>query len=218
MKLNEKLLKHKSAILAFVVIIIIAGIAGAYLLTLPNNSGSNSPPVTETLTLKTGDYANYTVKTYENGTVTAVYPVTWNVVEGTYNGTDCLVLEVCTDMTDKNSTTTSMVYWYMDKATYEGLSMKTQTYIDDILVSENESEFSGPPAYIDPQTIVGQETITVPAGTFACNKVVVTDYGNTGNTANEWYSPEIPMGGLVKIETYKGTQLTTVRELTAYSK
>ena len=215
--MKEKLVNHKPTIFALIAIIIIAGVAGVYLLTLQNND-SNSP-ATYTLTLKIGDYANYTVKTYENGAVTATYPVTWNVVEGTYNGTDCLVLEVRTDMTDKNSsTTTSMVYWYMDKATYDGLSMKTQTYSNGVLVSEDESVFSGPPAYIDPQTIVGQEAITVAAGTFACNKVVVTDYGNTGNTANEWYSSDIPIGGLVKIETYKGTELTTVRELTAYRK
>ena len=215
--LKEKLLNHKPAIFALIAILIIAGAFGVYLLTRPNND-SNSP-ATNTLTLKIGDYSNYTVKTYENGAVTATYPITWNVVQGTYNGTDCLVLEVTTDMTDKNSTTTTtIVYWYMDKVTYDGLSMKTRTYIDGIFVSEFESEFSGPPAFVDPQTIVGHETITVAAGTFACDKVVVANYGNTGNTATEWYSSDVPIGGLVKIETYEGTQLTTVRELIAYSK
>jgi hypothetical protein len=202
-RLKEKLLNHKLAVFVIIAIVIIARAAGVYLLTLPNND-SNSPSINN-LTLKIGDNANYTVKTYENGIVTATYPITWNVVKGTYNGTDCLVLEVRTDMKVKNSTTTTIVYWYMDKSTYNGLSMKTSTYIDGVFVSEDVSEFSGPPAFIDPQTIVGHETITVAAGTFACDKVVVADYGNTGNTANEWYSSDVPIGGLVKIETYIGT-------------
>jgi hypothetical protein len=121
-------------------------------------------------------------------------------------------------MANKNSTTTSIVYWYMDKDTYDGLFTKTETYVDGVFVSKIESEFSGPPAFVDPQTIVAQEKITVPAGTFDCFKSVVTDYGNTGQTANQWYSSEVPIGNLVKIETYKGAQLTTLRELIAYSK
>jgi hypothetical protein len=211
--------KRKSAILAAcIAIIIIAAVAGTYLLTLSNNNESDSPPGTLTLTLKPGDSTNYTVTTYENGTVTAVYPVTWTVIDANYNGTDCLALKIVTDMSDKNSNTTSLVYWYVDKDTYNGIATKTQTYVNGALVSENESAFSGPPAQVDPQTIVGQETITVAGGTFTCDKVVVDNYGNTGESATEWYSPAVPMGGLVKVETYKGTQLTTVRELISYSK
>jgi len=235
--------KKKLAILVSVlIVIIVAGSAGTYYLTLPNNSESPLPSPTETQTasptqtptetatptevptpepstqsmdnLRLGDYANYTVKNYANGALIAEYPITWIVAEEAYNGTDCWVITVTADVTSENSTTTTILYWYMDKVTYEGLSMKSQTYVDGALVSEDESEFSGPPAYIDPQTIVGQETITVSAGTFTCDKVVVTDAA-TGSVTTQWYSTDVPIVGLVKMETYNGAELTTARELTA---
>ena len=188
--------------------------AGAYYLTLPNN---NASPLPSTTNLKDGAYVNYTVRTYENEAITSEYPITWIVSEGTYNGTDCWVIKVTADINVENSTTTTLIYWYMNKTTYECISMKTQTYVDDVLVSEDESKYGSPPAVVDPQTIVGQETITVPAGTFTCDKVVVTD-ATTGIVTNLWYSTDVPIVGLVKMETYEGTQLTSARELIAYSR
>jgi len=206
---NKKLIA-----IATTIIIVITVLVGVYLMQ-QNNANSSA---LGTLNFKVGDYANYTFKTYENGVVKATYPITWNVVNGDLNGTACIVLEIKTDMQNTNSTTTNIVYWYMDKDTYDGLWTKTETYVDGVFVSKVESEFSGKPAFVDPQTIVSQEKITVPAGTFDCSKSVIADYGNTGETANEWYSASVPIGNLVKIETYKGAELTTVRELVAYSK
>ena len=95
--------------------------------------------------------------------------------------------------------------------------LKTQTFVNNILASEYESEYGSPPAVVDPQTIIGQETITVPAGTFTCDKAIVTDE-TTGIITHLWYNADVPIVGLVKFETFNDNQLITARELTTYSK
>lgn len=211
---------NKLAITAAIVLaIVVVSAIGIYYSALATNNKSpsdgSSGSSTQTLdNLRVGDYANYTVKEYENDAVTTEYPVTWMVDEGTYNGADCLVMTITADTT---ATSKTIIYWYMDKETYQGLTMKTQVYVDDALISENESEFTQAAAYIDPQTIVGQETVTVSAGTFTCDKVVVSD-ATTSSTTTQWYSTDVPIVGLVKLETYEANQLSTTRELIDYSR
>ena len=211
---NSKLAMTAAIVLA----LIIVGSVGIYYSTLANNKsptdGSSGSPTQTMDNLRVGDYANYTVKEYKNGDVTKEYPITWIVDEGTYNGTDCLVMTVTADTT---TTSKTIIYWYMDKETYQGIAMKSQVYANDTLISEDESEFSQAAAYIDPQTIVGQEIITVSAGTFTCDKVVVSD-ATTSSTTTQWYNSDVPIVGLVKLETYEADQLTTTRELIDFSR
>ncbi len=209
---------RKAIAATLAIVIIVAGAIGVYYSTLANvkspSDGSAESPTQTIHSLRVGDYANYTVKEYKNGVLTTEYPVTWMVDEGTYNGEDCLVMTITADTT---ATSKTIIYWYMDKETYRGLTMKTQVYVDGALVSENESEFTQAAAYIDPQSIVGQETITVSAGTFTCDKAVISD-ATTGSTTTQWYSTEVPIVGLVKLETYEADQLSTTRELIDFSR
>lgn len=206
--------RRKLVLLASVVtVIIVASYIGAHYLMLPNSSKDASALPSSTH-LKVGDYVTYVEKTYADNIETSRYPIKWEVTEVVFNETDCLVIKVTANV---DSNTTILIYWYMDKITYECISMKTQTYDSNTLISEYESEYGSPPAVVDPQTIIGKETITVPAGTFTCDKAIVADEA-TGTLTHLWYNADVPIVGLVKFETYEGNQLITERELTAYSK
>ena len=197
--------------LFMVIVIALAGAIGVYYLMLPNEGVDAIPSSTH---LKNGDYVKYVEKSYVDNTQVSEYPITWNVSEGVFNGTDCFVIKVTANV---DANTTTLIYWYMDKSTYECLSMKTQTFVNNVLSSEYESEYSSPPAVVDPKTIVGKETITVPAGTLTCYKAVVTDEA-TGKVTSLWFNADVPIVGLVKFETYENYQLITERELIDYSK
>jgi len=61
---------------------------------------------------------------------------------------------------------------------------------------------------------VGTETITVEAGTF--NNCVKNEQGTTtGIGSKEWVSVDVPIWGLVKLETYSSGPMSTY-ELTGY--
>jgi hypothetical protein len=73
------------------------------------------------------------------------------------------------------------------------------------------------PKPIDLNMVTGHETITVPAGTFDCDKVTVTSTSE-GKTivTNEWVNTNIPVIGLVKLETKSDGVLTSTTELKDY--
>lgn len=122
-------------------------------------------------------------------------------------------------VTNGGSTTETLIVWYVDKASFDNLHMTMMTYVDGALASKDEYNPDSPgfiskPTMLNEQTVVGQETVTVPAGTFNCDKSTTTDA--TGAVTNIWYNSEIPVFRFVKEETLNGTQVTSMTELTAY--
>jgi hypothetical protein len=138
--------------------------------------------------------------------------------EGTYGGTACWLLKMEMQMHEDSTTMKTVMTYWMNKNTLEGIHVKTQMYTNGELTYEHEEDIApgeggDMPKPIDISTATSHETITVPAGTFDCTKVTVT--GATGTTSS-WVNSNIPVIGLVKIETTSGGVLKSTTELTAY--
>lgn len=189
----------------------------------PSQTGTTTPTPSATgmdngnANLRTG-WATYTITSYA-GDEPSVSTLKYAVTEGTYSGTACWLMNV--EMTlnqESGAIKTIMTYW-VSKSTGEGIHIKTQTYMNDELVNEHEEDISPGeggtdiPQPVDTSTATTFETITVQAGTFNCAKIAVTT--PTG-TSSAWYNSNIPVIGLVKIETTSGGSIQSTTELTAY--
>lgn len=75
------------------------------------------------------------------------------------------------------------------------------------------SEYSAPEVP-DYEFSIGVETITVPAGTFTCEKLVIE---SEGTTINRWCNRDLPIYGLVKVTVYEGAVLRSEMELLDYN-
>ena len=143
----------------------------------------------------------------------------YSVDEGTYGGVACWLLEVEMTMNEDSDVMRIVMTYWMNKNTLEGIHVKTQMYTNDELTYEYESDIApgedtgDMPEPIDLNTVTGHETITVPAGTFDCDKVTITSA--TGVTSS-WVNLNIPVIGLVKIETTSDGVLASTTELTGY--
>jgi hypothetical protein len=143
----------------------------------------------------------------------------YSVDEGTYSGTACWLLKVEMEMNEGGDTIKTVMTYWMNKNTLEGIHMKTQMYTNDELTYEHEEDITpgeggDMPKPIDISTSMGHETITVPAGTFDCTKVTIT---GTTATTSEWINSNIPVIGLVKMESTSGGVVTSTTELIDYS-
>ena len=166
-----------------------------------------------------GSWAQYTIKTYEAGAVAAESTMKYSMDEGTlavgnYSGTACWLMGY---ETQSDTTRTVMTYW-VSKSTLEGVHVKMQMYSGNELIYEHEDDIAPGetgdiPEPIDMTTVTSQETITVPAGTFNCGKITVT---TSQSTTSSWASSDIPIIGLVKLETTVGGVVTSTTELTSY--
>lgn len=214
--MNKKTIYIIVAVLVVVIVVASAGV----LLMQPNNGG-NTPSEGPDVNFQVGAWVNYTSTSYDNdGNVAGVMPMQWSVEEGAYNGSNCWILNQTMWITADGSMTETLIVWYVDKTSFNNLHMTMMTYVDGVLMSTDEYNPDSPgfiskPAMLNEQTGVGQETITVPAGTFNCNKSTTTD-ATTGTVTNIWYNSDIPVFSLVKEETLNGTQVTSLTELTAY--
>ncbi len=205
-------LPRKATVTATIAIILVGGFIAYYYLTLPTQNSKDEIPYQTRL--NNGDYVKYIERSFVNGTKTLEYPLSWETSEGTINESDCFILKVTANV---DANTTTLIFWYMNKTTNDCISMKTQTFVNGNLTSESATEYGYAAFVVDPNTIVGQETITVLAGTFNCYKSVVRD-DTAGTVTNLWYNSGVPISGLVKFETYdSNNQLVTERELTDYT-
>jgi hypothetical protein len=205
-------LPRKATVTATIAIILVGGFIAYYYLTLPTQNSKDEIPYQTRL--NNGDYVKYIERSFVNGTKTLEYPLSWETSEGTINESDCFILKVTANV---DANTTTLIFWYMNKTTNDCISMKTQTFVNGNLTSESATEYGYAAFVVDPNTIVGQETITVLAGTFNCYKSVVRD-DTAGTVTNLWYNSGVPISGLVKFETYdSNNQFVTERELTDYT-
>ena len=191
--------------------------------TSPSASPSASPSVTPGPTalpianFHAGAYANYTITTYDNvtGLETSSMPFNWAVSDGNTNW----VLTMSTTVTSDNTTTDSLLIYNIDKATNQPTSARIEAVSGGIVIINETIDLSSPTynttgsAEINPNTIVGQESITVAAGTFNCEKAVTTE---TGTTSTVWINSNIPIWGIVKMTTTEGTTVTSKTELISY--
>jgi hypothetical protein len=115
----------------------------------------------------------------------------------------------------------SLLVMNIDKTTYEPISGRIEAIADGVVLFNETIDLSSPAynttgtAVIDPNTIVGQESVTVPAGTFTCQKATTTDT-STSTVNNVWINSDVPMWGIVKMTTTQGTVIISQTVLTAY--
>lgn len=108
---------------------------------------------------------------------------------------------------------------WLSKTTLDCVHIRVQSYSNGELTSDDEypgdsNEGSDMPNVTKPT--VGTETKTVTAGTFN-NCVKTEEPGPNGQIGSrEWVSVDVPIWGLVKLETYLSGQPMSVYELTGY--
>ncbi len=192
--------------------------------SVPTVSPTSFPYVTPTPrpvtgTFRTGAYANYLFTMYIGGVPGTTTNVELTVDgEESYSGTPCWLYSMSSEMSA--SLTMKTTRW-LSKSTLECLHIRVQTTQNGNVIADEEypgdsDEGSEMPNPID--TTVGTETITVTAGILE-NCVKAETGGSTGTTtvgARSWTHSDVPIWGLVKMETYTGENLVSSYELTAY--
>ena len=145
----------------------------------------------------------------------------YSVDEGTYSGVACWLLTM--EMTMSEGAYKTVVTYWMNKNTLEGIHVKTQVYINGELYSEHEEDITpgeepgDMPKPPDLNMVTGHETITVPAGEFDCDKVTITSTVEGKTTVmSEWVNSGIPVLGLVKMEITSDGALYSTTELIDY--
>jgi hypothetical protein len=238
---------HKLLVIALLLVIIIVS-AGVlfYLATRPSSTGTPTPTPTPTGTAtptptgstpsptatpsgtnpianwRAGSWATYILKTYESGEVAAEGTMKYAIDEGTYNGTACWLMSYEMNMTQTSGAMKTLMTYWISKSTLEGIHVKTQIYVDDVLMTNHEEDLTpgetgDMPEPIDMDTVTSYETVTVPAGTFNCGKITVTTtISGTTSTTSSWANSGIPIMGLVKLESASGGVVTSTTELVSY--
>jgi len=200
----------------------------------PSPSASLSPTPTSSATVtpspsasyvgyRVGAWVNYSrTDFHENGETNARYNIMYHVDEGSSKGVNCWLLQTSLEFSAEGSTTKTLTTYWLDKSSLEGLHYKIEIYSGTELISVTENDYSPGdvndiPTAINPSVVIGQETITVPAGMFTCDKVATTtrDLGNTYVTT-VWGNQDIPVVGMVKQEMTRNGFLISLTELTAY--
>jgi hypothetical protein len=195
---------------------------------LPTVTHTTSPTSTVTSSgYRLGAWANYTMRNYNStGGTTALYHIRYSVTEGTNKGVDCWLLkteqELSGDLYGQAYSMLTVTTYWLDKSTLQGVHYKIEIYSDGSLISLTENDYApgdvnNIPTAIEPTTAVSQEAITVPAGTFTCDKAVTStkDLGNQYVTT-VWGNQAVPVVGLVKQEMSENGVLISSTELVAY--
>lgn len=138
--------------------------------------------------------------------------------EETYEGVDCWVLSYTITMEQEG--TTIVFTWCMAKSDLRMVHGRIQTYVNDTLMFEQEFDpgqapgGTEPPEPVDLNYVVGYETVTVHAGTFTnCMKVQLAEESRLSHI---WVHPNVPIWGLVKVESYDSGELLMTMELLSY--
>jgi hypothetical protein len=170
-----------------------------------------------------GAWANYATHNYDpSGAVTATYNLRYAVNQGTLMGVDCWLLQTELKLSIGSDETKTVTTYWLEKSDLEGIHYKIVIYSNGIVISETENDYAPGdvndiPTAINPNTVLGKETITVPAGTFNCDKATttVTDLGKTYVTT-VWGNSNIPVVGMVKQTMTQDGVLISTTELTSY--
>lgn len=189
----------------------------------PSATSTPRPSGQTSVGYRAGAWANYTIKHYhEDGTVSALYNMRYAVDQGTIKGVDCWILQTETVLsTEDDVMKTTTTYW-LDKSSLQALHYKILITSNDEVITDTENDYSPGdlndiPTAINPSTVISQESIVVPAGTFYCDKATTTtvDLGNTYVTT-VWGNSNIPVIGMVKQELTSNGVLISSTELVAY--
>ena len=205
-------------VVAIAVIVLVAGVAGVYFLTPPKD---NNPYTQAMANFRSGAHVEYVLTSYDsNGSKSSEAQAKWSVNEGVYNETNCWLLGVNNSETSPEGVKSEVILTvYLSKSTLERVHVRAQMFLEGDLVFEDESD-SNLNEYSDmipmqfPAQYVAYETVTVPAGTFTgCGKV--TD-SNSGSVFNAWIHKDVPVWGIVKMESYQNETLVSTMELKTY--
>lgn len=105
-----------------------------------------------------------------------------------------------TQTTSGSDTVKTVILLYLDKSTSQELHMTLTMYTNGVVTYTQDFDpttagSSGAPSEVNPSTYVGQESITVQAGTFTCEKATTT----TGlTTESVWVNSNVSIFGIVK--------------------
>jgi hypothetical protein len=195
---------------------------------LPTVTPTSSPTSTVTSSsYRVGAWANYTMKSYDStGRTTALYNIGYSVSEGTNKGVDCWILRTeqgtSGDLSGQAYSMLTVTTYWLDKSNLQGVHYKIEIYSNGQQISLTENDYApgdvnNIPTAINPSTVVGKESITVPAGTFTCDKAVTstTDLGNQ-YVITVWGNQAVPVVGMVKQEMVENGVLISSTELTTY--
>jgi hypothetical protein len=208
----------KVLVAAIAVIVVVAGVAGVYYLALPKD---NNPYSQATANFRAGAHVEYVLKAYSsNGSQSSESQAKWSVDEGVYNETNCWLLDIDNSETSPEGVKSEVIVTvFLSKSTLERVHIKAQMFLDGSLVYEDETDPDSND-YNDmipmqfPAQYVAYETVTVPAGTFVgCGKVSDAD---SESVFNAWVHKEVPVWGIVKMESYQGETLVSTMELRTY--
>jgi hypothetical protein len=116
----------------------------------------------------------------------------------------------------------SVTTYWLDQSTLQGLHYKILITSNGVVISDTENDyapgdFNDIPTAIKPNMVISKESVTVPAGTFNCDKAAITqtDLGKTFVTTT-WGNSNIPVVGMVKQTMTQDGVLISTTELTAY--
>ena len=205
--------------------------------TSPSTSPQTSPspaPTSQVTTTPTpsgqasagfrdGAWANYTTKNYDaTGAMTANYNLGYAVSQGTSKGVDCWIYRTELKLTTEDGIMKTTTTYWLDKSNLQGVHYKIVITSNDVLISDTENDYSPGdfndiPTAINPSTVVTTESVTVPAGTFNCDKAVITqtDLGKNYVTTI-WGNSNIPVIGMVKQTMLQDDILISSTELITY--
>jgi hypothetical protein len=171
---------------------------------------------------RAGAWANYTMKNYRDGAVTGQYNLRYSVDQGSMKGVDCWLLQTDLEYYSDNDVTKTITTYWLDKSSLQGLHYRILIYLNDTVISNTENDYApgdvnNIPTAIDPGTVISKESITVPAGTFNCDKATTTtkDLGITYVTT-VWGNSNLPVVGMVKQTLTSSGVLIESTELVAY--
>jgi hypothetical protein len=172
---------------------------------------------------RNGAWANYTTHNYDSsGAVTATYALGYAVSQGPINGIDCWILQTELKLSTGSDVTKTVTTYWLDKSSLHGIHYKIVISSNGIVISDTENDyapgdFNNIPTAINPNMVLSKESVTVPAGTFNCDKASITqtDLGKTFVTST-WGNTNIPVVGMVKQTMTQDGVLISTTELTAY--
>jgi len=205
-------------VVAIAVVVLVAGVAGAYFLTLPKD---NDPYSQTMANFEAGAHVEYVLKSYDSdGSVSSESQAKWSVDEGVFNETACWLYGIENSETSSEGVNSEVILTvYLSKSTLERMNVKAEMFWDGELVFGEEvgpdsTEYDDMIPMPFPAQYVAYETVTVPAGTFVgCGRVSEAD---SGSVFNAWIHKDVPVWGIVKMESYQDETLVSTMELKTY--
>jgi hypothetical protein len=172
---------------------------------------------------RNGAWANYTTHNYDSsGAVTATYDLGYAVSQGPISGVDCWILQTELKLSIGVDLSKTVATYWLNKSSLQGVHYKIVVSSNGIVISDTENDYSpgdfnNIPTAINPNTVISKESVTVPAGTFNCDKAATTqkDLGKTYVTT-VWGNSNIPVVGMVKQQMTQDGVLISTTELTSY--